>query len=99
VKSSTFSGNAGFGVYVTGASATIGSSTASGNGMEGIRVFGDGAAVSANRAEANGFSGAASDGAGLGIDVVKGSFTAPPAGTNVARGDDDPADCDPFHLC
>ena len=58
------------------------------NGADRLALssVGGGITVAGNSASIVSSTGAASDGAGLGIDVVKGSFTAPPAGTNVARG-------------
>jgi hypothetical protein len=50
-----------------------------------------------NRADGNGFVGGVSDGLGLGIRVQ--NFTTAPVGTNLARGNDDPAECDPGSLC
>ncbi len=97
VKSSTASGNAVHGIFVIGDSASVKLSTASGNAVHGIYVLGDAAVVKGNRAEANGFSGGGSDDFGLGIFVS--NFTIAPTGTNVARGNDDPAECSPSSLC
>jgi len=55
--------------------------------------MGDAALIKTNRLEANGFSGGASDLSGLGIEVT--GYTTAPAGTNVALGNDDPAECTP----
>src|SRR5262249_56875584 len=68
----------------------------SGNGR-GIEVTGDAATLKGNRAEGKGFPGGASDGVGLGILV--GGFTTAPLGTNVVRGNDDAAECQPASLC
>ena len=98
IQSSSAVGNGSFGIFITGDSGSVSSSTASGNGVHGVEVLGDAAKLSGNRAEANGFAGgSASDLTGLGI-FVPGSTTAP-VGTNVARGNDDPAECDPTSLC
>jgi hypothetical protein len=99
VEKATAVGNQLSGISIVGDAASVRSSTASGNGGDGIVVAGDAALIKSNRAEANGFSGGASDGAGLGIEVVNGSFTTPPAGTNVARGNDAPNECIPASLC
>src|SRR5262245_41566663 len=93
VQSSTASGNGVYGVGVFGTSASVKSSIAAGNGVYGILVGGDAAQLRSNRAEANGFTGGASDLAGLGIWAV--GYSTAPSGTNVARGNDDPAECDP----
>ncbi|MGE5275012.1 MAG: right-handed parallel beta-helix repeat-containing protein [Verrucomicrobiota bacterium] len=96
IQSSTASGNRGYGIaVVTGNSDKIQSSTASGNGSDGIFVAGDAAVIKANRAEANGFAGGASDLSGLGIDVTGSA----PIGKNVARGNDELAQCSPALLC
>lgn len=97
VQSSTASGNLGNGIYVSGTSAAIRSSNAFGNAQYGIAVSGDAAVVEGNRAEANGFADGASDLGGLGLDVF--GYTTAPVGTNVARGNDDPAECRPASLC
>jgi hypothetical protein len=97
VTSSSANGNKATGVRVVGSSASIKSSTTSGNGGNGIAVSGDATVLQDNRAEANGFPGGNSDGAGLGIENT--SFTTPPVGTNVARGNDNPAECGPASLC
>jgi putative surface-exposed virulence protein len=97
VSSSTASGNAGHGLVVVGISASVKSTKASGNGGHGIYVSGDAATLTRNRAEGNGFQGGGSDGIGQGI-LVQGFATAP-AGTNLARGNDDPANCQPSSLC
>jgi hypothetical protein len=61
-------------------------------------VTGEAAQIKNNRAEADGFVAGAADGAGFGV-VVPGSPTTAPTGSNVARGNDDPADCFPALLC
>lgn len=96
VKSSIASGNSGYGIVVHDF-ALVQSSTASGNGIDGIFVLGDAAVIKNNRVEANGFAGGASDLDGLGIDAT--SYTTAPVGTNVGRGNDDPAECNPAYLC
>jgi hypothetical protein len=95
IKSSTASGNGIDGMFVGGISAKIESSTASGNGRNGIVVTGDAARIKANRAEANGFGAADLVGAGIFVTWP----TIAPVGTNVARGNDDPAECAPASLC
>src|SRR5262249_18352103 len=97
VLSSIASGNVGAGIRVVGASASVLSSKASGNGSDGIFVTGDAAVIKSNRLEANGFAGGASDLSGFGIEVT--GYTIAPAGTNVALGNDDPAECTPALLC
>jgi len=97
IKSSTASGNANVGIDVVGAAASVKSSTASGNGSFGIAVGGNDASLKGNRADGNGFAGGASDLLGLGIEVT--DFTTAPHGTNSARGNDNPEECDPFYLC
>jgi Periplasmic copper-binding protein (NosD) len=97
VKSSTSSGNGLYGFHLDNAAASITGSTASGNGAGGIFSSSDAAVVKGNRAEGNGFSGGASDGSGPGIYIL-GSVPAD-AGTNVVRGNDDPAGCIPSVLC
>jgi hypothetical protein len=99
VQTATAVGNHFDGISIDGDAASVRSSTASGNESDGIIVAGDAAVVRSNRAEANGFSGGVSDAAGLGIEVVNGSFTTPPVGTNVARGNDAPNECNPASLC
>ena len=97
ISSSTASGN-GSGFLVQGAGATISKSVATGNGGDGIVTFGDAPVVTGNRAEGNGFYGGASDLGGLGIVAL--SYTTAPIGKkNIARGNDDPAECDPAYLC
>jgi hypothetical protein len=100
IQSSSASVNGVAGIFVEGDSAKVQSSTASGNGASGsagIAILGEGALLSGNRAEANGFLHSVSDLSGLGI-YVDYSTTAP-AGTNFARGNDDPKDCIPTSLC
>ena len=97
IKSAAASGNAGIGIAVQGDGASIGSSTAFGNGNTGIGVDGNLAAIRRNIADANGFPGGASDDTGPGIGVT--GYTTAPVGTNVAHGNDDPADCFPASLC
>jgi hypothetical protein len=50
-----------------------------------------------NRADANGLPSGVSDGWGMGI--FAGNFVVPPVGANIARGNDDPAGCNPSALC
>jgi hypothetical protein len=97
VTSSATSANGGWGLYVEGASASVKSTKASGNAAHGIEVSGDAATLKGNRAEGNGFLGGISDGVGSGILV--GGYTLSPAGTNLARGNDNPAECSPASLC
>jgi len=99
VEKATAVGNHLDGISIAGDAASVRSSTASGNESDGISVAGDAAVIRSNRAEANGFSGGASDAAGLGIQVVNGSSTTAPVGTNVARGNDAPNECNPAYLC
>jgi hypothetical protein len=96
VRSSTASDNLGNGIYVSGSSAAIRASIASGNAHHGIAVSGDAAVVEGNLAEANGLAGASGLG-GLGLDVF--GYRTAPVGTNVARGNDDSAECRPASLC
>jgi len=97
VRSSGASENLGNGIYVSGSSAAIRSSIAFGNAHHGIAVSGDAAVVEGNLAEANGVVAGASGVGGLGLDVF--GYTTPPVGTNVARGNDDSAECRPKSLC
>jgi trimeric autotransporter adhesin len=97
VKSTKAAGNDGHGIQVLGDAPSVRSSTASGNGAIGIVVSGDRATIKGNHAEANGFWLGGSDGVGAGIVAV--GYTTPPTGTNVARGNDDQADCQPSSLC
>ena len=97
VQSATAAGNGLDGILVSGDNASIQTSASTGNGRHGIDVEGDKPQLKGNRADANGFQGGASDLAGLGIYVS--GFTIPPAGTNTARGNDDPAECNPAALC
>lgn len=100
VRLSTLSGNTGQGIDIVGDSASVSSSTAAGNDGGGVFVFGEAAQIKSNRSEGNGFMAGASDGVGLGIRVPNASsMTTPPTGTNAARGNDDPAECDPAWLC
>jgi len=99
VQTVTAVGNHFDGISIDGDAPSVRSSTASGNESDGIIVAGDAAVIRSNRAEANGFSGGVSDAAGLGIEVVNGSFTTPPVGTSVARGNDAPNECNPASLC
>jgi Right handed beta helix region len=100
VQSSTASGNEVYGIVVVGDNATIQKSTASGNSEPGIYVSGNSAMVKGNRTEANGFDRSfpgESDLDGFGIHVT--GYTTPPTGTNIARGNDAPAECVPAQLC
>jgi len=97
VKSSTASGNGFFGIEVVADTAKIVSSTVSGNADGGIAVDGNAAQLKGNHAEANGFDGGASNAVGLGLSAV--GYTIAPVGTNVSRGNDDPAECSPALLC
>jgi large repetitive protein len=97
VRSSVVTGNGGDGIRIFGASASIKSSTVSGNDLDGVSVDGDAAKLVGNRMEANGYPAGASDGNGVGIVVT--GFTTGPVGSNVARGNDDPAECAPASLC
>jgi len=95
VTSSIASGNAGIGIDVVATvDPSVKSSTASGNGSDGISVSGDAAHIKGNHADGNGF---VVFGAGLGIRTE--GFSTAPTGTNLARGNDDPAECDPASLC
>jgi Right handed beta helix region len=97
VASSTASANGDVGLYVEGDSASVKSTKTSGNVNAGIVVSGDAATLKGNRAEGNGFPGGASDDVGVGILVH--NFTIAPVGTNLARGNDDSAQCQPASLC
>jgi hypothetical protein len=97
VKSSAASANAVAGLVVNGTAGSIRSSAASANGSYGIYSNGNAPVLKGNRAEANGFPGGVSDLTGLGVYAT--GYTTPPAGTNVARGNDDPAECIPASLC
>ena len=97
VTASTASANALHGILAAGASAVVKSTTAAGNSGHGIDAWGDAATLKGNRAYGNGLPGGVSDGWGMGI--FAGNFVVPPVGTNVARGNDDPAACNPSALC
>jgi Right handed beta helix region len=97
VTSSTTSGNGGWGLSIKGNHASVKSTKASSNAGHGIEVSGDAATLKSNQAQGNGFLGGISDGVGQGI-LVSG-YTIAPGGTNLARGNDDPAECSPASLC
>jgi len=97
ITASTASANALHGVLAVGASAVVRSTTAAANSGHGIDAWGDAATLKGNRAYGNGLPGGVSDGWGTG--VFAGNFVVPPVGTNVARGNDDPAGCNPSALC
>jgi hypothetical protein len=96
VTSITASGSQ-YGISIGGDGVSVKSSTASGNGFDGIFVDGDAAKLSGNDAHGNGFLGGATDLGGLGIRVQ--NYVTPPVGKNVARGNDDLAECNPGYLC
>jgi hypothetical protein len=96
IQSSTFSGNGNYGIAVVGDAAKIQSTIMSGNGGYGLRVEGEAALIKGNQAYGNGFS--SPDDGGLGIDAAF-STVAPRVGKNVARGNDDPDECEPASLC
>jgi Right handed beta helix region len=99
IQSSTASGNFVHGIDVVGDSATVRSTTASGNVALGISVKGEAAVIKGNQAQANGYDPTGGYNlSGLGIDV-SGYATTAPVGTNVALGNDDPAECEPASLC
>jgi hypothetical protein len=97
VKSVTAQGNGLYGIEAVGFSDAVTSSTASGGGGPGIHVSGDVATIAHNRAELNGFdtNGTATTGFG----ILAENFTTPPAGTNTADANADPAECAPASLC
>jgi hypothetical protein len=97
LQSVTGNGNADYGISAIGDSVSILSSTFSGNGDLGIIITGNSETVNGNEASGNGFPGGASDLTGLGINVN--GYTVPPAGSNTAHGNDDPAECSPASLC
>ena len=98
IKSSSAAGNsAAIGFEVIGDSAQVTSSSAIGNGIDGIYVSGDAASIKSNHAYGNGFAVGASDLAGSGIHAL--NYTTPPIGKNIARGNDNPNECDPTNLC
>jgi hypothetical protein len=96
IQSSDASGNCLNGFDLAGVRQTIRGSTASGNGFVGFYIDGDLAQIRGNRAEGNGFHGG-SDGSGVGILNV--DYAVAPVSSNIARGNDDPAECDPVTLC
>src|SRR5262249_31803206 len=99
VRSSSAFGNGDTGILVeAGDSARVQSSTASANGQQGIVINGNGTVVLGNRAEGNSFASGASDLGGWGIQL-NWSDTAPRGGKNIARGNDDPAECNVMALC
>jgi parallel beta-helix repeat protein len=90
VTSSLAVGNTGIGIHVlANSNASIKGSTASGNGSHGIVITGTGGQIKSNHADGNGF-------VSPGLGIVAGSDTI---GTNLARGNQDPAECDPASLC
>ena len=97
IQSSTASGNDQDGIHVDGSGARIQSSTASGNDAHGIHVAGDAALITGIHADGNGYAGSTTDSSGLGINVT--NYTTAPVGKNTARGNDDPAECQPASLC
>jgi hypothetical protein len=97
VKYSKLSGNDNEGLLVIGDSVRVGLNSAWGNGENGIKVTGDAPRIDRNRADANGYPGGVSAGDGLGIFAS--NYTTPPKGDNVARGNDDPDECEPVTLC
>ena len=97
IKSSTAAGSSTIGFEVIGDSAQVTSSIATGNGVDGIYVSGDAPSIKGNHADGNGFAMGASDLAGLGIHAL--NYTTAPVGKNVARGNDDPTECQPALLC
>jgi hypothetical protein len=107
VSSSRASGNVGDGVFILGSFAHVISSRASGNTVHGIEIEGDAAKIGRtsgrkpasdkNRSEGNGFVLGVSNGSGLGIFAQ--GFITEPVGSNVARGNDNPGQCDPTTLC
>lgn len=94
IQSSNAHANQSHGIWVTGASTKIQKSTASGNGQIGILADGSAPTLKGNRTEGNGFAAGASDLQGAGI---VGSNNA--VGKNIARGNDDPTECNPTFLC
>ncbi len=86
-------GNGNRGIAIGGNLASVKSSTVSGNDIYGIVIFGNAAKLKGNQADGNGFQ--PHDASGLGIRVEG----AAPVGVNVARGNDDPAECNPAFLC
>jgi len=96
VKSSIADGNSN-GILVVGNRARIQSSSASGNADFGIFVNGNAGLVKSNTADGNGFDGGASDLSGVGIGAMW--PTTATTGTNVARGNDDTAECSPVSPC
>ena len=91
----TVSGNGSNGLFGTADSVSVKSSTASGNGFSGIVLEGDAIQLKSNKTEANGF--AIHDLSGMGISIS--AVSEPPKGKNVARGNDDPDQCQPAYLC
>ena len=101
IDSTASTGNTQYGfqiaIFPGGPGVTITSSIASGNGLGGILSSGGNAKLEDNVADGNGFgAGGVSDLVGWGIIVT--AFTKA-TGTNVALGNDDPAECSPANLC
>lgn len=91
VTSSTASGNARIGINIDATvNPSVKSSIASGNGSDGILVQGAVGQIKGNHADGNGFA----QSFGLGIHTGAGT-----TGTNLARGNYNPAECDPVSLC
>lgn len=108
VVSSQTNGNEIDGIHIDGAKARIRSSVASTNDDDGIDVSGafakigqlrGGASSDRNHADFNGFPDGASDGFGQGFFVDSFTLATVPVGHNEASGNDDPAECNPIHLC
>jgi hypothetical protein len=98
VVSTRSRGNESYGIEADGDDARVLLSVASNNIGDGIFVAGERATINDNHADGNGYEpGTAPDDVGLGIYVV--FATEGPVGSNVARGNDDPDECDPATLC
>jgi large repetitive protein len=97
IRSSIVAGNGDRGVILVGDSDSVKSTTLTGNGNVGVVLQGNDASLTGNRADGNGFVGGSSDSAGRGVYVL--GYTTAPTGKNVARGNDDPAQCSPSWLC
>lgn len=89
--------NSDRGIFVwSSSSAKVIRNVASGNGHHGIETtILAGATIKGNKANRNGFTKDGPDGVGRGISAANNT----PGGGNSARGNDDPLQCVPSHLC
>ncbi len=108
VASSQANGNEIDGIHIDGTKARIRASVASTNDDDGVDISGASARIGQqrggpssdrNQADFNGFPDGASDGFGQGFFVDSFTLATVPVGRNEASANDDPAECNPIHLC